>query len=180
MNNIPVLTLELANSRKSRRPSGTRDAYFCDPLESTETLHAFLQQIKHPLLNMDRLTPPAADLDKIKILRETLEQIVSQLTDRMDFRPDAVAILNETAKHCHWVHQLNPDGGYSAVLPTGTLAGMLASICVVELANCDASRIKRCCRLPCGQYFYDTTRNRSARWHAENPCGWRTRSERRK
>jgi predicted RNA-binding Zn ribbon-like protein len=28
--------------------------------------------------------------------------------------------------------------------------------------------------------FYDTTRNRSARFHAENPCGWRAREARRR
>lgn len=92
----------------------------------------------------------------------------------------AITQLNESAKSCCWTHQLKQDGTYSNVLQSGTLAGIIASICVMELAKCDVKRIKICCRTSCGLYFYDTTRNRSALWHAENPCGWRTRSERRK
>lgn len=99
---------------------------------------------------------------------------------KSEFSLNAITQLNERAKYCGWAHQLKRDGTYSDVFQSGTLAGIIASICVMELAKSDVTRIKICCRTSCGLYFYDTTRNRSARWHAENPCGWRTRSERRK
>ncbi|MDR3589192.1 MAG: CGNR zinc finger domain-containing protein [Negativicutes bacterium] len=180
MNNVPTLVLELANSRKPKRPSGTRAAYRLDPFETMESLHAFMKQVNYPLPAGNAPAPLVINLDEIKIVRETIEQIVSHLADKKEFRFDAVATLNESAKHCCWIHQLTPDGGCADVSPSGTLAGMIASLCVIELAKCDFTRIKICCRPPCGHYFYDTTRNRSALWHAENPCGWRARSERRK
>jgi len=111
---------------------------------------------------------------------DTFEQIVFQLINTKEFLLNAITQLNESAKCCCWVHQLNRDGTYSDVLQSGTLAGIIASTCVMEFAKCDVTRIKTCCRTSCGLYFYDTTRNRSALWHDENPCGWRTRSERRK
>lgn len=56
----------------------------------------------------------------------------------------------------------------------------IVAICVDELARCDPGRIKRCRRPECNLLFYDPTRNRNARWHAENPCGWRARDARRR
>ncbi len=56
----------------------------------------------------------------------------------------------------------------------------LSALCVDELSRCDRRRIKTCARSQCAMYFYDQTRNRSARWHAEDPCGWRSRDERRR
>ena len=180
MNNVPLLVLELANSRKPRRPSGTSKAYLLDLLETRETLLDFLRQLEHPCINYVEVASLIINLDEIKVLRETVEQIVFQLIKNKKFLLHVIAPLNESAKKCCWVHQLNPDGTSSDILQSGTLAGIIASICIVELAKCDVTRIKTCCRTSCGFYFYDTTRNRSALWHAENPCGWRTRSERRK
>ena len=179
MNNIPVLALELANSRKPRRPSGIREAYLHDPLETPENLLDFLRQLKYPDISNYELASLCINLDEIRALRKTVEQIVFQLTERKEFT-NAIALLNESAKNCCWVHRLNPDGNYSDVLQFGTLAGLIASICIIEFAKCDTERIKICCRPECGLFFYDKTRNRSALWHAEDPCGWRTRSERRK
>ena len=180
MNNVPLLSIELANSRKPKRPSGIREAYLFDPFENQKTLLEFLKQLKHPDINYDSLVLLDINLDEIKVLRKTVEQIIFQLINKKEFSLKAITQLNERAKSCCWTHQLKQDGTYSDVLQSGTLAGIIASICIMELAKCDVKRIKICCRTSCGLYFYDTTRNRSARWHAENPCGWRTRSERRK
>ena len=180
MNNIPLLVLELANSGKPKRPSGIREAYLLDIFETQETLLECLKQLRYPSLNYDGLASLTINIDEIKALREIVEQIVFQLINKEKLSLDTITLLNERAKYCCWVHQLNPDGTYSNVLQSGTLSGIIASICVMELAKCDVTRIKICCRSSCGLYFYDTTRNRSALWHAENPCGWRTRSERRK
>ncbi|MDF2565138.1 MAG: zinc finger protein [Massilibacillus sp.] len=180
MNNVPLLVLELANSGKSKRPSGIREAYFSDPFENRETFLEFLKQLKHPNLNLNDSDSLTINLDEIKLLCETVEQIVFQLISKKEFSLNAITNLNESAKDCCWAHQLSQDGTYSDLFQSGTLAGIIASICVMELAKCDVTRIKTCNRIACGLYFYDTTRNRSARWHDENPCGWRTRSERRK
>ncbi len=176
----PLLALELANSKKPRRPSGSRCAYLLDPLKNQETLIDFLEHLQHPSIDYLALASLTINLDEIENIREAVDQILIYILEKQEFLMDAIIILNESAKNCCWVRQLRTDGTYADVMQTGTLAGMIASICVMELAQCDITRIKVCSQAPCTLYFYDTTRNRSARWHAENPCGWRARSERRK
>ena len=51
---------------------------------------------------------------------------------------------------------------------------------MTEIGNCDPTQIRQCARAECSLLFYDMTRNRSARWHAEEPCGWRSRDQRRR
>jgi predicted RNA-binding Zn ribbon-like protein len=43
----------------------------------------------------------------------------------------------------------------------------------------DLSRLRQCQRKECDLLFFDTTRSRSQRWHAQNPCGWLERQHRR-
>jgi predicted RNA-binding Zn ribbon-like protein len=43
----------------------------------------------------------------------------------------------------------------------------------------DLSRLRQCQRKECDLLFFDTTRSRSQRWHAESPCGWLERQHRR-
>jgi len=52
-------------------------------------------------------------------------------------------------------------------------AAGLARRLIEELAVTNPGRMRRCARAACGLLFYDTTRSRTRRWHAENPCGWR-------
>jgi predicted RNA-binding Zn ribbon-like protein len=58
--------------------------------------------------------------------------------------------------------------------PAVTLARML----VAEIADLDLGRLKECARPECALVFYDGSRSRTQRWHAENPCGWRARQAR--
>jgi CGNR zinc finger len=44
----------------------------------------------------------------------------------------------------------------------------------------DTSRLRQCERQECDLLFFDPTRSRSQRWHAENPCGWLERQHRRR
>jgi predicted RNA-binding Zn ribbon-like protein len=39
--------------------------------------------------------------------------------------------------------------------------------------------LRQCQRKECDLLFFDTTRSRSQRWHAESPCGWLERQHRR-
>jgi predicted RNA-binding Zn ribbon-like protein len=60
-----------------------------------------------------------------------------------------------------------------------SLAAALARRLVEELGVLNADRLRRCARPECDLLFYDTTRSRTRRWHAEDPCGWRERQARR-
>jgi predicted RNA-binding Zn ribbon-like protein len=57
----------------------------------------------------------------------------------------------------------------------GSLAAALARHFIDELDALDPDRLWRCARPECDLLFYDTTRSRTRRWHAEDPCGWRER-----
>lgn len=59
-----------------------------------------------------------------------------------------------------------------------TPAATLARSVILELAELDVARVKRCERPACNLVFYDTTRPGIQRWHAESPCGNRERQRR--
>src|SRR5262249_14363845 len=61
-----------------------------------------------------------------------------------------------------------------------SVAGELARRLIEELAGLDPTRLRRCAREQCGLFFYDSTRSRTQRWHAEDPCGWRERQHSRR
>ena len=54
-------------------------------------------------------------------------------------------------------------------------AAALARLIIDELDALEPDRLRRCARPECDLLFYDTTRSRTRRWHAEDPCGWRER-----
>jgi predicted RNA-binding Zn ribbon-like protein len=56
-----------------------------------------------------------------------------------------------------------------------SLAAGLARRLIDELNALEPDRLRRCARPDCDLLFYDTTRSRTRRWHAEDPCGWRER-----
>ena len=56
----------------------------------------------------------------------------------------------------------------------------LARRLITELASLDSTRLRKCARPQCTLLFYDTTRSRTRRWHAEDPCGWRERDHARR
>jgi predicted RNA-binding Zn ribbon-like protein len=57
----------------------------------------------------------------------------------------------------------------------GSMAAALARRLVEELSTVEPDRFRCCARPGCDLLFYDTTRSRTRRWHAEDPCGWRER-----
>jgi predicted RNA-binding Zn ribbon-like protein len=69
------------------------------------------------------------------------------------------------------------DDGFSQ---SGTGAIPQARRVIEELGDIDLSRLRQCQRKECDLLFFDTTRSRSQRWHAENPCGWLERQHRRR
>jgi predicted RNA-binding Zn ribbon-like protein len=61
-----------------------------------------------------------------------------------------------------------------------SIAAGLARRLVEELAALEPTRLRRCARAECSLLFYDATRSRTRRWHAEDPCGWRERQHHRR
>lgn len=175
----PLLVFELANSIKAKRPSGFREAFTSDPLENKESLIAFIKQLDISHIDSKKIDSLEINLEAIKVIRSAVEKILTNLVAKKRFSSE-IRILNELSRDCFWIRQLNRDGSYSEHLKSDSLSGIIASICIMELAASDINRVKICLNAPCGFFFYDTTRNFSARWHAENPCGWRMRSNRRK
>jgi predicted RNA-binding Zn ribbon-like protein len=61
-----------------------------------------------------------------------------------------------------------------------SISSGLARRLIEELAMLEPNRLRRCARTECDLLFYDTTRSRTRRWHAEDPCGWRQRQHHRR
>ncbi|MDQ6782700.1 MAG: CGNR zinc finger domain-containing protein [Actinomycetota bacterium] len=61
-----------------------------------------------------------------------------------------------------------------------SIAAGLARRLAEEVAAMEPNRLRRCARSECPLIFYDTTRSRTQRWHAEDPCGWRERQHHRR
>jgi len=109
---------------------------------------------------------------------DELSQVASDLADAIVARrvPLPVGELNLLAEGCPSFPQLVAEPTRAAVRlerreliarPTGVLAAHVAA----ELGAADLSRLKECARSECRLVFYDETRSRTQRWHAEAPCG---------
>jgi predicted RNA-binding Zn ribbon-like protein len=116
-----------------------------------------------------------------------LASAVSELADCLALRRPpagrAVQVLNELASGCTGTVQLvmsgsavQSDMGWQDPDPVAALARRV----IEELDGIDLSRLRHCQRKACDLLFFDTTRSRSQRWHAENPCGWAERQHRRR
>ncbi len=182
---IPNMVLTLANSGKPRRPSGVRVARVEDPLASVGTAVEWLGDCGFAADGREG-TLSASELRELRKLRLAVESVTGALADANakglpapSVPPGALAVLNEIAAECPVELRLGADLRPRYVFPRHDPVAALAAACVYEFADCDPSRVKACARRECGHFFYDTTRNRSTLWHAEDPCGWRMRSARR-
>jgi CGNR zinc finger len=116
-----------------------------------------------------------------------LADAVSELADCLALRRPpvsrAVDVISELASACTGTVQLvmsgravRSDMGWHDPDPVAGLARRV----IDELDGIDLSRLRQCQRKECDLLFYDMTRSRSQRWHAENPCGWLERQHRRR
>jgi predicted RNA-binding Zn ribbon-like protein len=88
------------------------------------------------------------------------------------------AELNALAAGSHATIELSVAGGLprrQLVWTDTSLTARLARRVIQELDALEPGRLRGCARLECDLLFYDTTRSRTRRWHAEDPCGWRER-----
>jgi predicted RNA-binding Zn ribbon-like protein len=112
---------------------------------------------------------------------------VSELGDCLALRrlpaSQAVEVINELASGCTGTTQLSVSGhalrGNVDWRDPDPVAG-LARRTMQEFDGVDTSRLRQCQREECDLLFFDRTRSRTQRWHAENPCGWLERQRRRR
>jgi CGNR zinc finger len=167
-----ALLVALANARCDRRPPHARGrvAYdgLADPAGAAELLAPFIE------------SPVAArDLPALRAAQGAVVAIVDAL---IDGSPPPLEPLNALA-------QLEPVIGFLERGPDGrpvprlrprrqSVMGLLLVALFAELGELDPSRLRRCERPECRLVFYDTSRSRTQRWHAERPCGLRERQRR--
>ncbi len=167
----PTTVLALVNAGKKYRPSHHSVATSSDPFADLGAVQELLLSWNIP--GQVRET----DLEQLQELQKALQSFIAW--DEKHDQPfrNALETINQFAAQCRWTRQLS-ETGVLVEKPSGSIAAMVASLCVTELSHCALTRLKTCCRPSCELTFYDTTRNRSAKWHAENPCGWRARAAR--
>jgi predicted RNA-binding Zn ribbon-like protein len=166
----PDALLALANLTVARKPDRGPTIH-PDPLAS-------------PTTAARALSLPRVDASELAGLRElhatTVELVDGLLCGRRVARP--AARLTRLAQPS--VATVRLDAGDDQTVrarlewsqPTATAA--LARRVVMELGEIDEARLKRCERAACDLVFYDTTRSRTQRWHADAPCGTRERQRR--
>jgi predicted RNA-binding Zn ribbon-like protein len=174
---MPETLLTLANLGRPRRPSGAAAAVR-EPVLPTATVATSQlgSLIPRPVTN--------ADLSGLRRLQRIAGHAATAFL-RGDM-PDLtdVATLNEVARDSSARVELSVAEG---TLRRGwawdddtSVAGYLARHLIGELAAMEPTRLQECARRECTLLFYDTTRSRTRRWHAEDPCGWRERQQARR
>jgi predicted RNA-binding Zn ribbon-like protein len=118
---------------------------------------------------------PAADLDRVRVLREDLRDLLSSHgTDG-----EAVERLNRTAAHATLTVAFDADG-HAHLHPTGSgfEAAAARLLAIVERAQADGTwdRMKACAMDSCRWAFYDHSRNRSRQWCDMAVCGNRQKA----
>ena len=165
--------ITLAKLGLPRRPSGARsrvtEAALPDAATASRQLGALISQ---PVTE--------ADVAGLRDLQRAAAQAVDALL--AGEVPDCAAV-NAVASGSTGRAELVVSGGKlreRIAWDDGAAAAELARRLVGELAALDPSRLRRCARRECNLAFYDTTRSRTRRWHAEDPCGWRQRQHARR
>jgi predicted RNA-binding Zn ribbon-like protein len=169
----PEAVITLANLGLPRRPGGSRtrvtEAALPDAATADRQLGALISQ---PVTE--------ADLPSLRNLQRAAARAADALL--AGEIPDCAAV-NAVARGSTGRAEIVVSGGElreRMVWGDGTAAAELARRLVGELAALDPSRLRRCARPECDLVFYDTTRSRTRRWHAEDPCGWRERQHARR
>lgn len=171
MNHIgtpPTIILDILNAGKERRPSGSAENVSSPSLTTLADIRYFLARWGI------QAEATEDDVAPFTQLQGALNNWTMQTGDRLA----ALSSINSMAMGCRWVLQMDETGAPIREA-SGPPAAQVAARCIEELAECDPTRLKQCEGQWCTLIFYDTTRNRSGKWHAEDPCGWRARAARR-
>jgi len=170
----PTAVIALANLQRRRRGDTAPRAPLIDVHQARQALAS------EGLSNLDLAQEGLPDLAR-------LADAVSELGDCLALgRPptsEAVEVVNELASRCTATTQLTVCGnvvrGVVEWRDPDPVAGLARRI-IQELDGFDPTRLGQCQRAECDLLFFDPTRSRSQRWHAENPCGWLERQRRRR
>ncbi len=168
----PVL-VRLANLGLPRRPAGARELLVEEALPDADTAARQLSGLVDAAVG-------DADLPGLRELHGFARRF-ARCVVADEPAPDPAGI-NAWARESRGFPQLCHDvpGGWRSPmtwLPATPVAD-LARLLVAEIGELDPARLKLCARAECDLVFYDRTRSRTQRWHAENPCGWRARQAR--
>ena len=164
----PQLLLLLANLGLPRRPSGAvvarAEPILPNPAVASTQLADVVDQpvAAADLADLRRLQRAAVHAVEAILAGEALDcaeinALAADSTARVEL------VVNEGVPH----RQL--------IWTDTSLAAALARRLVEELNTLEPDRLRHCARPECDLVFYDTTRSRTRRWHAEDPCGWRER-----
>ena len=170
---IPTALVLLANLGRPRKPSRA-PARIAEPvLPDAVTASRQLADV---------IAPPVqeSDLPGLRALQRFAGRAAEALLEGAVPEAD---VLNDLARDSCARIQLAASSGslqQQLVWEDVSVAGQLARRLIEELAGLDPTRLRRCAREQCGLFFYDSTRSRTQRWHAEDPCGWRERQHSRR
>jgi predicted RNA-binding Zn ribbon-like protein len=167
----PQLLLLLANIGRPRRPSGVASPY-AEPIlpDATVASAQLAGAVDQPIAT--------ADLPDLRRLQRAAVHAAEAILAGQPLDPSE---LNALAAPSHARIELAVTDGASRrdlVWTDTSLAAALARRVIEELSALERDRLRRCARPECDLLFYDTTRSRTRRWHAEDPCGWRERQRR--
>jgi predicted RNA-binding Zn ribbon-like protein len=162
------LLLLLANLGRPRRPSGAVAPYAEPILPDATVASAQLAEV------VDRpvAAPDLADLRRLQ--RASAHAADAILAGEA---LDCAEVNALAAGSCARIELLVTDGvpRRQLIWTATSLAAALARRLIDELDALAPDRLRRCARPECDLVFYDTTRSRTRRWHADDPCGWRER-----
>jgi predicted RNA-binding Zn ribbon-like protein len=164
----PQVLLLLANLGRPRRPSGVAAPYTEPILPDAAVASAQLAEV---------VDQPVAATDLADLRR--LQRAAAHAADAIlaGETPDCAELNALAAGSTARIELAVTDGIprqqliWTATSPPAALARRL----IEELNALEPDRLRRCARPECDLLFYDTTRSRTRRWHAEDPCGWRER-----
>jgi predicted RNA-binding Zn ribbon-like protein len=164
----PQLLLLLANLGRPRRPSAVATPHAEPILPDATVASAQLAEVTHQPV-------AAADLaDLRRLQRASLHAADAILAGGALDSAEINALAAGSYAH---IQLLVTDGipRRQLIWTDTSLAATLARRLIEELNTLEPDRLRRCARPQCDLLFYDTTRSRTRRWHAEDPCGWRER-----
>jgi predicted RNA-binding Zn ribbon-like protein len=170
---IPAALVLLANLGSPRKPSGATARITEPALPDAATASRQLAAV---------ITLPVreADLPALRDLQCFAAQAAGAL---LEGTLPETSMLNDLTRDSSARVQLTVTNGslqQQLTWEDASATGQLARRLIQELAALDPSRLRRCARERCALLFYDTTRSRTQRWHAEDPCGWRERQHSRR
>jgi predicted RNA-binding Zn ribbon-like protein len=125
-----------------------------------------------------RLIPPGTQFDerdreRMLEFRDALAQLAAANSGNgVDRR--AVTTLNDAARRIRLGIRLHPADGYRLIAEGPGVdrpIGDLLLRVMTAMNNSTWSRLKVCGNPDCGRVFYDSSRNRSARWCSMATCG---------